>query len=46
MRYCFYKVKLKKEKNELTNVKTQEDMKRFRKENDLEEDLKYITLFG
>lgn len=41
----FLQSKIKKVKNELTNVKTEEDMNRFRKENDLEEDLKYITLF-
>lgn len=41
----FLQSKIKKAKNELTNVKTEEDMNRFRKENDLEEDLKYITLF-
>lgn len=41
----FLQSKIKKAKNELINVKTEEDMNRFRKENDLEEDLKYITLF-
>lgn len=41
----FLQSKIKKVKNELTNVKTEEDMNKFRKENDLEEDLKYITLF-
>lgn len=30
----FLQSKIKKAKNELTNVKTEEDMNRFRKEND------------
>lgn len=41
----FLQSKIKKAKNNLVNVKTDEDMKRFRIENDLEEGLKYITLF-
>lgn len=41
----FLQSKIKKAKNNLLDVKTEEDMNRFRKENDLEEDLKYITLF-
>ena len=38
--------RIKKAKNQLIDVKTEKDIERFRKENDLEEDLKYITLFG
>lgn len=41
----FLQSKIKKAKNNLVNVKTDEDMKRFRIENDLEDGLKYITLF-
>ena len=41
----FLQSKIKKAKNDLVNVKTEEDMNRFRKENDLEKNLKYITLF-
>lgn len=37
--------RIKKAKNQLLNVKTEEDIEQFRKENDLEESLKYITLF-
>ncbi len=41
----FLQSKIKKAKNNLIDVKTEEDMKRFRKENDLDDGLKYITLF-
>lgn len=34
-----------KAKNQLLNIKTEEDIEQFRKENDLEEGLKYISLF-
>ena len=37
--------RIKKAKNQLLNVKTEEDIEQFRKENDLEKGLKYITLF-
>lgn len=37
--------RIKKAKNQLIDVKTEKDIERFCKENDLEEDLKYITLF-
>lgn len=37
--------KIKKAQNDLINVKTKEDMDRFRMENDLEKDLKHIILF-
>lgn len=37
--------RIKKAKNQLLNVKTKEDIEQFRKENDLEEGLKYISLF-
>lgn len=37
--------RIKKANNQLIDVKTEKDIERFCKENDLEEDLKYITLF-
>ena len=37
--------RIKKAKKQLLNVKTEEDIEQFRKENDLEKGLKYITLF-
>ena len=37
--------RIKKAKNQILNVKTEDDIKRFRSENDLEEGLKYICLF-
>lgn len=42
----FLQSKIKKAKNDLIDVKTEEDMKRFRSKNDLEDGLKYITLFN
>lgn len=41
----FLQSKIKKAQNDLINVKTKEDMDRFRMENDLEKDLKHIILF-
>lgn len=41
----FLQSKIKKAKNDLLDVKTEEDMERFRMENDLEDGLKHITLF-
>ncbi len=37
--------RIKKAKNQLLIAKTEEDIKQFRKENDLEEGLKHISLF-
>lgn len=39
------KSNIKKAKNELINVETEEDIEHFRKENDLEDGLKHISLF-
>ncbi len=36
---------IKKAKNELINVETKEDIEHFRKGNDLEDGLKYLSLF-
>lgn len=41
----FLQSKIRKAKNDLLDVKTEEDMDRFRRENDLEDGLNYITLF-
>ena len=41
----FLQSKIKKAQIDLINVKTKEDMDRFRMENDLEKDLKHIILF-
>lgn len=37
--------RIKKAKNQLLIAKTEEDIKQFRKANDLEEGLKHISLF-
>ncbi len=37
--------KIKKAKNELINIETEEDIEHFRRRNDLEDGLKYISLF-
>lgn len=37
--------RIKKAKNQLIDVKTEKDIEWFCKENDLDKDLKYITLF-
>lgn len=37
--------RIKKAKNQLDGVKTEEDIEKFRRENDLEDGLKYICLF-
>lgn len=37
--------RIKKAKNQLIIVKTEEDLEQFRKENDLEDGLKHISLF-
>lgn len=37
--------RIKKAKNQLIDVKTEKDIEQFRRENDLEEGLKHISLF-
>ncbi|MCR2049731.1 hypothetical protein NSB25_20970 [Acetatifactor muris] len=37
--------RIKKAKNKLEGVKTEEDIEKFRRESDLEDELKYICLF-
>lgn len=37
--------RIKKAKNQLLNARTKEDIEQFRRENDLEEGLKHISLF-
>lgn len=37
--------RIEKAKTELSNVKTSEDLEKFRKENDLEEGFEHIELF-
>ncbi len=41
----FLQSKIKKSRNELINVETEEDLEHFRKWNDLEDGLRHISLY-